>query len=520
MPPEDQKSVTYFSDVKQTKHAVRIGEIFEPEPGRGHHLFPNGIEDLRVGTGSVDTATGASKWSPRELNGKVHLTRLRNAETARKYCVDGRSNIDATWLQDGSFKGQHALGNLVPGNVADWVALVIECARIQNNCKLTAYEKWDSETVLQPEPASGGRKRGPVTISPEDDREVSDLINAVSRSGKKGKTYEQYETHFDHWCQLATAKGWASSLEGLSTQDKCKRVIYWLAWERKAHQVKASTLRTKLSALRWKHVADWGPDPFENTPGITDWLSNLQKLDGPAEFKLPVPISLLQMINCFLTDSFAHISLKAALLTGFWFLLRSIEYLAEDDGVFDPARSLTWNDVTPRQQGRVLALNNIARADEISLTLYSSKNSLETCTRTLKEVPGSELCVVTALKELHAAHVKEFGKEPGGFGQSTKLEAVFKKDETKVYRRKDISQVLKIAAAAAGIPDGRIASHSLRRGGCSQYIAAGGQVNEAAIQRFGRWTSIAYKLYVVGASDALSAIQGAASHLVPRFERN
>ena len=128
--------------------------------------------------------------------------------------------------------------------------------------------------------------------------------------------------------------------------------------------------------------------------------------------------------------------------------------------------------------------------------------------------------MVTALKELHAAHVKEFGKEPGGFGQSTKLEAVFKKDETKVYRRKNISQVLKIAAAAAGIPDGRIASHSLRRGGCSQYIAAGGQVNEAAIQRFGRWTSIAYKLYVVGASDALSAIQGAASHLVPRFERN
>ena len=155
--------------------------------------------------------------------------------------------------------------------------------------------------------------------------------------------------------------------------------------------------------------------------------------------------------------------MKAALLTGFWFLLRSIEYLPEDDGVFDPARSLTWNDVTPRQQRRVLPLNNIARADEVSLTLYSSKNSLKICTRDLKEVPGSELCVVAALKELHIANIKEFGKEPGGFGQSTKLEAVFKKDETKVYRREDISQVLKIAAAAAGIPDGRIASHSLRR---------------------------------------------------------
>ena len=95
------------------------------------------------------------------------------------------------------------------------------------------------------------------------------------------------------------------------------------------------------------------------------------------------------------------------------------------------------------------------------------------------------------------------------------------KNESQVYRRKDISQVLKIAAAAAaGIPDGRIASHSLRRGGCSQYIAAGGQKEEPAIQRFGRWKSTAYKGYVMGASNALAAIQAAAAHLVPRFERN
>jgi len=99
-------------------------------------------------------------------------------------------------------------------------------------------------------------------------------------------------------------------------------------------------------------------------------------------------------------------------------------------------------------------------------------------------------------------------------------EAVFKKSETEVYRRGDISQVLKLAAEAAGIPKGRFATHSLRRGGCSQYIAAGGQKNEAAIQRFGRWTSMAYKLYVMGASEALSQIQVAAVNLVPRFERN
>ena len=168
----------------------------------------------------------------------------------------------------------------------------------------------------------------------------------------------------------------------------------------------------------------------------------------------------------------------------------------------------------PRIRGRTLPLADISQADEISLTLYSSKNSLETCTRTLQAVPGSDTCVVQALQELHQAFLKEFGRAP-------KLDkAVFKKSESQVYRRKDISQVLKIAAATAGIPDGRIASHSLRRGGCSQYIAAGGQKEEPAIQRFGRWKSTAYKGYVMGASNALAEIQVAAAQLVPRFERN
>jgi hypothetical protein len=517
MPVEDQKSVTFFTDVKPSKHAVRVGEIFMPEPGRGHHLFPNGVEDPYTGIASVSTAVSGSKWIPRVVNGRLVLTRLRNVEIARNYCADGRDNIDSELLEDGSFRGQHALGNMVPSNVGDWVAhlLMTECSRIQG-CGQTAFERWAEETEQEQEPiyVSGGLKRGPVSISAEEDAEIEQLIQDVSRSGKKAKTYEQYETHFGQWEALAAFKGWPSSLDGLTPQEKCKRIIYWLAWDRKTHAVKASTLRTKLSAVRWKHISDWGPDPFEDTPGITDWLSNLKKLDGPAEFKLAVPISLLRMILCFLTSSFEHLSLGAALLTGFWFLLRSIEYLAEDDGVFDPNRSLTWGDITPRRAGHILVLCMIADADELSLTLYSSKNALETCTRTLKSVPGADTCVVAAIQALHAAFLREFGRAP------QRDEAVFKKDKTQVYRRQDISRVLKVAAAAAGIPEGRIASHSLRRGGCSQYIAAGGQKEEAAIQRFGRWTSLAYKGYVMGASDALSQIQAAAADLVPRFERH
>ena len=156
-----------------------------------------------------------------------------------------------------------------------------------------------------------------------------------------------------------------------------------MALERTRYKIKARTLRTTLSAVRWKHIAECGPDPFENTQESGDWLSNLEKLDGPAEFKLPVPITLIQMLLCFLTTWFEHISLRAALLTAFWFLLRSIEYLAEDDGFFDPNRGPTWGDIAPRLRGRILPLSEIGPADEVSLTLYSPKTTLETCTRTL-----------------------------------------------------------------------------------------------------------------------------------------
>ena len=88
--------------------------------------------------------------------------------------------------------------------------------------------------------------------------------------------------------------------------------------------------------------------------------------------------------------------------------------------------------------------------DEATLTLFSDKNSLGTCTRSLPETPGSATCVVKALRELHAAWVKEMGRQPRA------EEPLFMRNKTEVLRRKDISGILKLAAGAAGIPEGRV----------------------------------------------------------------
>jgi len=267
----------------------------------------------------------------------------------------------------------------------------------------------------------------------------------------------------------------------------------------------------------------------------------MEKIDGPTEPKLSVPITLLQSAFALLkTDPeyasdplhYHHSCIKGSLLTGFWFLLRSAEYLAEDNGAFDPERSLTWQDVAPWLEGKRLPFHRIAEADKISIAIYSGKNNLETYTRSLPRVPGSDVCVVAALAGVYAAYHRKFGTSP------SPRKEVFKKNAVQHITRAGVSNYLKLAADAAGIPMGRVASHSLRRGtssprispqqltriyayslgGATQYVASG--LSDQHVARCGRWKSDAYKAYVYGHSEAIQAPLLRAVHLVPRLERN
>ena len=572
MPSVDHKAMNFHERTKaEPKNGRSIATIYKPEAGRGHHHFVNVMEDPKTSGHSVLTSGGWSKWVPRLLNGIVVPTKLRNIEGARGYCADGRQ-LPEEWLKDNVHMGAHAIGNMVPMNVADWIAVMIltEYMRVQADGK-TAQEKWleeckaeregdtgeasgslnshsqhkdvsereragkaptvqaQSETerelrqVIQEleggEEGAGGKARPTsIKITPEEAGVIWAEVEIVKRAGKKVATFEAYDRHFNHWRAVAEAMGWSPSLDGLSPKEKCRRIIFWCAWERKKHKVKARTLKTKLAAVRWWHVSQWYANPLEDCPGIADWLANAMKMDGPAEPKLPVPVTLLQMIMALLPRrqaSLEHASIAAALLTGFWFLLRSIEYLAEDDGIFDPDRSVTWGDVQFRGEGgQLLPWSDFERVTEVTLTLFSDKNSLGTCTRSVMAVPGSDVCVVEAMKELCRAWRREFRRDP------MDQEPLFMKDTKTVYRRKDISKVLKDAAVAAGIPEGRISSHSLRRGGATAYVAAGAP--EPAVQNFGRWTSDAYKGYVYAHSGSLTAALRTALHVIPqlRFERN
>ena len=95
------------------------------------------------------------------------------------------------------------------------------------------------------------------------------------------------------------------------------------------------------------------------------------------------------------------------MVLGFWFVLRSIEYLAGDDGVYDLGLTVRWEDFVFQKQGKVLPLSRIQEADEMTIVVYSAKGSLHTRTRTLIANPDSKTCVVAAHKKLHAAYIKQ-----------------------------------------------------------------------------------------------------------------
>jgi len=562
MPTEDQRAFV-FNYRRTSQGAAYLGHILEPsEPlgeSRGHHLFLTEAVDPLKGRAPPWTATGGGGWITRSVNGKQSFRLPTNREGARLYCLE---TAPPECFDDRSYLGQAIIGNAIPLNVADdlYSQFLLSYSRVQSD-GLTAQEKWlrqlelrgpaggscsrapkTPSTPTQPRtgagspplrPTVGGRKgskRKEIPLSPKLELKIKASTSRVFANGKAPATVVDYNRSIRQWENIAQQKGWDSDLTQIITEnpeEATRRIMLWLGYEKEVHHNKADTLRHKLSAVRFAHLRRHKPDPFKTLDSVKQWLADLGKIDGPSECKLPVPFSLLllifELLDPLLPESLDARVKKTALLTGFWWALRSSEYLAADSGVFNPNRALTWDDVSASvQHTRGWAKTSLKEAlsaqrrglkVRISLTLFSSKNKQETCTRTLTAVPGGDKdCPVTNLLELFGAKTSRLGDTPAGES------AVFELASGRALSRAQVSDILKQAATVARIPAARIASHSLRRGGASAYVAAG--ASDEAIQRFGRWTSDAYKAYVFPHAAELESALRKAMVTVPCFERN
>ena len=372
---------------------------------------------------------------------------------------------------------------------------------------------------------SKGKKRKERDLTPELVSDIWAEVDKILQEGKRPDTLKAYASAVNHWLHVAESQNWSPFLDApLTRAEGQRRMLLFLGYERFCHKLKASSLRSKISALRWFHVTNYRNVPFDDFDLVQDWLRGLAKKDGPAVPKIPVPISLLTAIMTLLLAEKPEdwAPTFAALPFGLFYLCRSIDYLADGEGRADIRQVVTWGrlrftglDADDKRHLVTLSelISALAKYESVlmTVTLYSHKNWLKTCTRTVRSTKGAPTCVVHAIATLLQAHLERTGNLP------SENAAVFQLANGKVLSRTHISDVLKAGADAAGIPGALVSTHSLRRGGCSMYLASG--ATPQSVMRFGRWLSTSsFERYVFPGEAALMEAQQKAHFTAPYFE--
>ena len=177
----------------------------------------------------------------------------------------------------------------------------------------------------------------------------------------------------------------------------------------------------------------------------------------------------------------------AAVCFGYFFLLRASEYLCV--GYNQPDKGLRGQDVNLKVNGKDCTLQNIREADEIVLTIRSSKTDIYNRGEIRNHFRSeNEVCPVKAAVALFLNYPQRFE------GGSDALGPLFRTDDDKLLPRGAVQSMIERSAKALGLPDGDLGTHSLRFGGASAIWAAYGE--SALVKRWGRWASDSYQTYL------------------------
>ena len=399
-------------------------------------------------------------------------------------------------------------------------AIIVEQnnSRIKGNLtKALASSPDKAIPVPSPAPRSKGCKRKALEVTPEMQDRITEKLMEADTS-KQGRLTYSRQCDYE---EFARKEKWDPLIEDPTNTVSQYRLKRWIAFEKFEKKNKASTIEQKLPAINQYHTDRGKLPPFKYALAAREYLTKLKKLDPPAQPRLPVPpeLTTLYLLNNDpgWSDSkpwsdAAEWDVKVTatcMNTHRDWCMRSAEGMAPDSGPPDP-RSLQWRDVMYKVNHTRVTGAQVRDTSRITLSLRSTKNALGRCTRTvpvLNDIPNSGAVM---LRELYLEYIQRYGCEPPSH------ELVFTRANGQPVRRGEISSLIQTLMLSVGVPKHLVGSHSLRRGGASQYLAA--QMPEAKIKAFGRWTSDAYKLYLIIDTMAVDAYARKAATAQPRFE--
>ena len=176
-----------------------------------------------------------------------------------------------------------------------------------------------------------------------------------------------------------------------------------------------------------------------------------------------------------------------AVVTGFFYLLRSSEYLYLDGVGFDDKKAVRGEDAQ-------------LVGDRLTLRIRGSKTDQYNlgCVRSQHRSGDDLVCPVRAWEALFAAFPAR------RLGGSESHLPVFRFKDGSGFHRSAMQAWLERGAVAEGLPPGRYGSHSLRIGGATALYNACREVE--TVKRYGRWSSASFSLYLWEAADATEGL--------------
>ncbi|CAE8675193.1 unnamed protein product [Polarella glacialis] len=257
-------------------------------------------------------------------------------------------------------------------------------------------------------------------------------------------------------------------------------------------------VKLRIAAIRSRHVSLGLPDPLTFMPRVSLALEGYKRMYGTKERRRPVTVSMLKWIGVGLQRATQpdHAVLWAAILLGFFFLLKVSELLPPEVSSLSPNRGIRGCDLEGRLDG--LPCSDFSAADELILTTRGSK----TDKRNRGEVKNhfrlkDDLCVVAAVAQVQKSFPERFQGE----------EWLLAWADNRPIRRLELQREIAQAAEAHGGAAHHLGSHSLRFGGASALWAA--FRDSGLVKRWGRWASDCFHGYLRHSRESSRGITAA-----------
>ena len=257
------------------------------------------------------------------------------------------------------------------------------------------------------------------------------------------------------------------------------------------------TIKQRLFAIKAGHLVAGYEDPMLHRTRIWAALSGYKRWQPATKRKYPVLPSMLLWMHQHLAtrESFSRadrLIIWAALMVGFFFLLRASEYLVTLGRSWGSTRTLRGCDIEGRSENK--QVNNLHHAEEIVIYLKGSKTDQlnQGTVRNQFKSGHRTLCVVTALAEYQNLKPERFR---GGEEQLP----LFRLEDGRPLQRGDIQSLIQLVAVADGQSTTCYGSHSLRIGGAAAIYQTTKDLE--TVKRYGRWNSDAFHGYLWKSHD-------------------